>query len=185
MIAISIHCKTIAKLLAGSDSDKLEWLRQNLDTIKIPEVTALLDFLAARAVAGTAAPQMTIPLEDVWGEFFRLIKSRMKTPRGGALGGGSMQTMFEMPMVTAEGAKAMFDEWPTKSAQNDPCWELSTMLQCETHLAFQLRKTAHAWGWGNGRPICTSSSLPSSLLLAAPPFTVRLRKPRRSCRSSR
>ena len=111
--ALSIHCKTVAKLLAGSDSDKINWLRQNLATIKIPEVTALLDLLAARAAvpsAGPAVPQMAIPLEDVWGEFYRQIKSRMKTPRGGATGGGSMQTMFEMPMVTAQGAKAMFGE---------------------------------------------------------------------------
>ena len=78
----------------------MEWLRQHLETIKIPEVTALLDFLVARAVTPStepAAPHMTIPLEDVWGEFYRQVKSRMKTPRGGATGGGVCRRCSRSP----------------------------------------------------------------------------------------
>ena len=44
------QCKTFAQLLAGSDSDKLEWVRQHLETIRIPEVSGLLDFLAAVSI---------------------------------------------------------------------------------------------------------------------------------------
>ena len=152
-----------------------------METIRIPEVSGLLDFLAARAAAPStvaAVPQMTIPFEDVWGEFYRQMKSRMKTPRGLAAGGGSMQTMFEMPMVTAGAAKAMFGEWPPKAQEADPCWELTTMELCETHLAFQNNAWAKEWGWGNGRLVSTAGAqfYPYSLLLAAPPFTVRLRR---------
>ena len=44
----------------------------------------------------------------VWGEFFRQLKNLMKMPRGGANGGGGMQTTFDVPMLMPEQAGAMF-----------------------------------------------------------------------------
>ena len=160
--------------------DKINWLRQNIGIIRIPEVSALLDMLAAGATAAlrpvSQVPHMSIPLSDVWAEFFRQMKSHMKTPRGGLAGGGSQQTTFEMPMVTKEGAEAMFGTWPKKLGETDPCWELKTMTECDSYLAFQDSHTARAWGLGNCRPLSVGGGAASCLLLAAPPFTVRLRR---------
>ena len=64
-----------------------------------------------------------------------------------------MQTMFEIPMVTATGAQEMFGQWPTKAGEKDMCWELPNMSLCETHLAFHQHKSAVMWGWGNGRSL--------------------------------
>ena len=86
-----------------------------------------------------------------------------------------MQTMFEIPMVTMAAATSMFASWPAKANETDPCWELATMAQCSTCLAFDKSVGAKEWGHGNARPMFVSSKEATSVLLAAPPFTVRLR----------
>ena len=154
------HSKNLG---TGTDSEKMEWLRQNLDLLRIPGILALLKHLTqqpSRPATAPATTRMTVPLEHVWGEFYRLVKSHMKTPRGGATGGGSMQTMFEVPMVTTSAASEMFGAWPVKPEVSEPCWELTTMELCETHLAFQDSTWSKAWGWGNGRPLAVGGGRP-------------------------
>ena len=119
---------------------------------------------------------MQVSTELVWGEFYRLLRGRMKMPRGGATGGGSMQTMFEIPMVTEVAAQSMFAAWPTKADEADPCWELATMQQCASGLAFEQSAWTKDWGHGNARPMFISSTEATAVLLAAPPITARLRK---------
>ena len=88
-----------------------------------------------------------------------------------------MQTAFEIPMITKEAALLMFANWPTKEGETDLCWELSTMAQCKIFLSFHTSASAKEWGHGNAHPMyVAASSTASCLLLAAPPFTVRLRK---------
>jgi hypothetical protein len=169
-------------LFAGTDEEIMAWLSSNLRVIKVPAVSVMLQYIANQLSGETSphsspTPEMQVAIEDVWGEFYRLVRARMKMPRGGASGGGSMQTLFEIPMVSTETAvEHMFKLWPTKQGEKDPCFELSTMELCSTHLAFHESKWASGWGHGNARPMFISSSKATSLLMAAPPFTVRLRK---------
>ena len=162
----------------------MAWLQQNQAVVAIPAVMNLLQFIAQQQAARTpdpdpgqemSPPAMRIPVEEVWGEFCRLLRARMKLPRGGANGGGSMQTLFEIPMVTKATAEVLFADWPKRAGEKDPCWELSTMAQCETLLAFQSNRWCSTWGWGNARPLAPNGALTSCVLLAAPPITVRLR----------
>ena len=158
----------------------MDWVKKNLRILREPVVTTLLNFVATKMPSQSsqeATPQaFHVPLDSVWGEFHRLLRGRMKMPRGGPNGGGSMQTNFDMPMVTERMAELMFGQWPSKVGETDPCWELSTMAQCETYLAFHESVWAAAWGYANVRPIQIASSEASCVLLAAPPFTVRLRE---------
>ena len=177
-------------LMAGTDTEIMAWLRSNLRVIKVPAVSAMLQYIANQLTGETSPhsspppasphssppPVMQVGIEDVWGEFYRLLRARMKMPRSGASGGGSMQTMFEIPMVSTEAVKHMFKLWPTKQGEKDPCFELSTMELCSTHLAFHESKWASGWGHGNARPMFIASTEATSLLLAAPPFTGRLWK---------
>ena len=139
----------------------MAWLQQNQAVVAIPAVMNLLQFIAQQQAARTpdpdpgqemSPPAMRIPVEEVWGEFCRLLRARMKLPRGGANGGGSMQTLFEISMVTKATAEVLFADWPKRAGEKDPCWELSTMAQCETLLAFQSNRWSSTWGWGNARP---------------------------------
>ena len=80
-------------------------------------------------------------------------------------------------MVTETAAKAMFGTWPEREDETDLCWELTTMEQCADNLAFHKSKWAKSWGWGNARLVSSiAGEAASAVLLAAPPFTVRLRK---------
>ena len=98
-------------------------------------------------------------------------------PRGGANQGGSMQTCFVMPMVSDAAAITMFGTWPVMAGQEGMCWELRTMASCEQHLAFEQNQWSQNWGLGNARAAAGySDQTASTLLLAAPPFTVRMRK---------
>ena len=49
------------------------------------------------------------------------------------------------------------------------------MAHCATHLALESRQHSSSWGFGNVRPLAVGSGLPTCLLMASPPFTVRLR----------
>jgi hypothetical protein len=159
----------------------MAWLRSNLRVIKVPAVNAMLQYIAHQLPGETPPhpsppPAMQVAIEDVWGEFYRLLRARMKMPRGGASGGGSMQSIFGIPMISETAVENMFKQWPKKQGESDPCYELSTMQLCSSHLAFHESKWASGWGHGNARPMFIASTEATCLLLAAPPFTVRLRK---------
>ena len=99
----------------------------------------------------------------------------LRIPRGGANGGGSQQTGFEMEMVSACGASQLFAGWPnhqTNSSGSSQSWELRNMQDMADHLAFE-RKPA-GWGALQGRPMAAlpGTEVHPGVLLAATPFTV-------------
>ena len=54
----------------------------------------------------------------------------MRMPAGGAMGGGSQQTGFEMELVSAMGASALFKGWPNHESTNSgrrQSWEIRSM----------------------------------------------------------
>ena len=78
--------------------------------------------------------------------------------------------------VDGDGGGAYVQAVADQAGREGSIVELSTMELCSTHLAFHENKWASGWGHGNALPMFISSSKATSLLLAAPPFTVRLRK---------
>ena len=68
----------------------------------------------------------TTLLRQTWTNHWQRV---MRMPAGGAQGGGSMQTGFEMEMVTVEMARVLMKGWPNQ--QDMRCgglsWEARTM----------------------------------------------------------
>ena len=91
------------------------------------------------------ADQNTISLAHLRQAFFNHIKSCMRMPAGGATAGGSMQTGFEMELVSAMGIGLLMSGWPNHEIQNNgrrQSWELRTMEELSSHLKLELQ------GWG-------------------------------------
>ena len=105
--------------------------------------------------------------------FMNHMKSIVRMPHGGAAGGGSQQTGFEMELVSSTGANALFAGWP--NYQGDPggwrqSWELRSM---EDLLLLKLHEKPAGWGAMMGKPIPIAPGRTShvGLLMCAPPFT--------------
>ena len=118
----------------GSDEQILRWLRCNLDVIRLPAMTSMLNLLAQQKRASTSNGEVEeVETSFPWGKLIRQLKARMKLPRGGLSGGGSMQTMLEVPLPRTDAAavaEKMFRGWPVKAGESDLCWECNTMAEC-------------------------------------------------------
>ena len=119
------------------------------------------------------ADQNTISLAHLRQAFFNHIKSCMRMPAGGATAGGSMQTGFEMELVSAMGIGLLMSGWPNHEIQNNgrrQSWELRTMEELSSHLKLELQ----GWGALQGKPMAIplGKETHGGVLLAAPPFTV-------------
>ena len=76
----------------------------------------------------------------------------MRMPAGGAQAGGSMQTGFEMEMLTAATARVLMKGWPNQQElRGGLSWEVRTMEEAGTLLDFA--KEPAKWGALNGKPI--------------------------------
>ena len=98
----------------------------------------------------------------------------MRMPAGGAHAGGSMQTGFEMEMVTAAAASELMTAWPNRQElrAGRVSWEARTMQQAGALLDFG--KEPAKWGALNGKPV---PPLPGTqghrgIIIASPPITV-------------
>ena len=97
----------------------------------------------------------------------------MRMPAGGAHAGGSMQTGFEMEMVTAAAASELMTAWPNRQERaGGVSWEARTMEQAGALLDFG--KEPAKWGALNGKPV---PPLPGTqghrgIIMASPPITV-------------
>ena len=105
--------------------------------------------------------------------FMNHLKSIVRMPHGGAAGGGSQQTGFEMELVSSTGANALFAGWPnyqSSHAGHRQSWELRSM---EDLLLLKLHEKPAGWGAMMGKPIPMAPGRTShvGLLLCAPPFT--------------
>lgn len=97
----------------------------------------------------------------------------MRMPAGGAHAGGSMQTGFEMEMVTAAAASELMTAWPNRQElrAGGVSWEARTMEQAGAMLDFA--KEPANFGALNGKPV---PPLPGTLghrgiIMASPPIT--------------
>ena len=61
---------------------------------------------------GNTTTQNVVSIPDLRQAFVNHMRGCMRMPRGGALAGGSQQTGFEIPLVTAGGAASLFEGWP-------------------------------------------------------------------------
>ena len=113
----------------------------------------------------------TIPMQDVRRVISRHWQRCLRMPAGGAHGGGSMQTGFELELFPEETAIELFADWPhfQRSATN-VSWECRSMEDCAHYLNLQL------WGWGNAKlaPPIQGSEEHSTVILAGPPLTCTL-----------
>ena len=131
-----------------------------------------LEAAAARYNANTSLNQqflvpMTL-LRTTWNNHFHRC---MRMPAGGAQAGGSMQTGFEMEMLTAAAVHELMAGWPNpQEVRGGLSWEARTMEEAGSLLDF----AAAGWGALNGKPI---PPLPTTvehrgILMASPPVTV-------------
>ena len=118
--------------------------------------------------------QFMIPIADVRRVFMNHFHKVMRMPAGGALAGGSMQTGFEMELVTLSAVHALMEGWPNhqEMGRGSLSWEVRSMEEMGPLLAFE--KEPAGWGMQNGKPI---SPLPQThghrgVLMASPPLTV-------------
>jgi hypothetical protein len=116
---------------------------------------------------------MTVSLDNVRRVYANHWRSILKMPAGGASAGGSMQTGFEMEMITAAAVRKLFKNWPNyESIRMGHSWEARNMQECAVVCAFQDQPAG--WGCWNGKPAppTAGSKLHAALLLASPPITV-------------
>lgn len=110
-------------------------------------------------------------LRQTWSNHWHRV---MRMPAGGAQAGGSMQTGFEMEMITCSAAHELMAGWPNKQEirGGGMSWEARSMEEAGALLDFA--KAPASWGALNGKPI---PPLPSTrehrgVLMASPPITV-------------
>ena len=116
---------------------------------------------------------MTVALDNVRQVYANHWRSILKMPAGGATAGGSMQTGFEMELLTAQAVRKLFVNWPNyQSMRMGHSWEARTMQECALVCAFQDRPSG--WGMWNGKPAppVAGAKHHHAVLLAAPPITV-------------
>ena len=136
--------------------------------------TSQLEAAAARFHATVAQDkQFFVPralLRQTWTNHWHRC---LRMPAGGAGAGGSMQTGFEMEMLTVASARDLMAGWPNfqELSGGGLAWEARTMEQAGSLLDFSSTK----WGALNAKPI---TPLPQTggrcrgLLMASPPVTV-------------
>jgi hypothetical protein len=125
-------------------------------------------------IAETKA-QNIVSIPELRQVFMNHLKSCIRMPRGGAAAGGSLQTGFEMELVTVLGAASLFEGWPhrqTSACGRQQSWELRTMDELSDHLALE----STSWGALQARPMAMlpGADTHAGVILAAPPFTVSL-----------
>ena len=135
------------------------------------EEAALL--LASITTATTSQNVTTI--RCVRQAFTNHLQRCMRMPAGGAHGGGSQQTGFEMELVSAAAASAMFGDWPNHEATSRGCkqsWELRSMEDISKLLA--LHEKPAGWGamMGKPMPLAPRRETHMGVILVGPPFTV-------------
>ena len=116
-----------------------------------------------------AETQFMVPstlLQKTWMNHWQRV---VRMPAGGAAAGGSMQTGFEMELVSEPAIRALMEGWPNHQAlpRGGHSWEARTMED-----AGRLRFAD--WGVLNGKPI---PPLPSTqdyrgVIMVSPPVTV-------------
>ena len=127
------------------------------------------------ATIQVSTQQNLINMEVVRQTFMNHVQRCIRIPRGGANAGGSMQTGFDMELLSADGASQLLAGWPnhqTNASGTVHSWEIRNMQDMAIHMAFE-RKPA-GWGALQGRPM---AALPGSVvhpgvILVASPFTV-------------
>ena len=145
-----------------------------------PGLTALMasDQLEAAALlfstisSSTCAPNIN-SLQDMRTVFMNHMRGCIRMPHGGAGAGGSQQTGFEMEMITATGASALFAGWPnheTELGGRKQSWELRSMQDLADMLHFETAP----WGVWQGRPmpLVGGRTVHMGVLMVAPPLTV-------------
>ena len=116
---------------------------------------------------------MTLSLDNVRRVYANHWRSILKMPAGGATAGGSMQSGFEMEMVTAAAVRKLFANWPNyQSIRMGHSWEARTMQECALVCAFQ--DQPFGWGMWNGKPSPPMAGAKEhhALIIASPPITV-------------
>ena len=116
---------------------------------------------------------MTVPLTHVRRVMYNHWRNCVKMPAGGAHAGGSMQTGFEMELITASAVRELFRGWPNyELIKRGHTWEARTMEECELALCFEASPAG--WGVGNAKPapLKSGKSNHSSILMVGPPLTV-------------
>lgn len=116
---------------------------------------------------------MVISLDSVRRVFANHWRSVLRMPAGGANAGGSMQTGFEMELVSAAAVRKLFARWPNyEGVKMGHSWEARTMDECASVCAFQDQPAG--WGILNGKvaPPVAGSKTSMAILMAAPPITV-------------
>ena len=119
------------------------------------------------------ADRNTISLTHLRQAFFNHVKACLRMPAGGAMAGGSMQTGFEMELVSTIGIGLLMAGWPNHESLNNGrrrSWELRTMEELAAHLKLETQ----GWGALMGKPMAIKlgRTTHGGVLLAAPPFTV-------------
>ena len=116
--------------------------------------------------------QNTTSIPHLRQAFFNHVKACLRMPHGGASAGGSMQTGFEMELVSSMGIWQLMHGWPNHEKQNEhrQSWELRSMEE----LAMHLKLESQGWGALQGRPMAIRPGKEEheGVLLLAPPFTV-------------
>ena len=101
------------------------------------------------ATATTKAFLMPVALvRQTWMNHWHRV---MRMPAGGATAGGSMQTGFEMELLTASAARELMEGWPNQQDMRGGglSWEARTMEEAGKLLDF----AKAGWGALNGKPI--------------------------------
>ena len=116
------------------------------------------------------ADHNTISLTHLRRAFFNHVKSCLRMPAGGAMAGGSMQTGFEMELVSTIGIGLLMAGWPNHESLNNGrrrSWELRTMEELAAHLKLETQ----GWGALMGKPMAIKlgRTTHGGVLLAAPP----------------
>ena len=117
--------------------------------------------------------QNTISIAHVRRAFYNHLKACVRMPAGGANAKGSMQTGFEMEMMSALGVGQLMKGWPnheTKEGGRRQSWELRSMEELATHLELE----TESWGALQGRPMAIppGKETHAGVILISPPFTV-------------
>ena len=118
-------------------------------------------------------PAMSVPLATVKTALMNHWRSCMKMPAGGVSSTGSMQTGFEMHLISAATAKILFRTWPNyEHIKMGHSWEARTMEDCALVCGFQ--EPPAGWGFGNAKPAppIRGSKETAATLIVATPITV-------------
>ena len=116
---------------------------------------------------------MVVSLENVRKVIGNHWRSVLKMPAGGAHAGGSMQTGFDMELISAAAVRTLFSAWPNyEKIKMGHSWEARTMEECALVCAFQDSPTG--WGMWNGRPAqpLAGSKVHEAVLMFGPPMTI-------------